>query len=182
LDLLPVLQCSVSNNPTPPIPCCPLTSRSSVCRERAWFTDAYVPLINTVVSGGIELDVVGIGIVELEVHERLVLTTVLHVPSAVCNVFKLPLSRVANRILAIQSFNENPMESVMVDEEDGGRVIADFRAKSATGFLRLKLQSIPEGTQLGPYSFWKNEMDEPTFRWRQDDRKIAEAFFPKLCS
>jgi hypothetical protein len=70
----------------------------------------------------------------------------------------------------------------MVDKEDRDRVIANFRAKSATGFLRVKLQSIPEGTQLGPYPFWKNETDEPTFCWREDDREIAEAFFPKLCS
>ncbi|KAM0242171.1 hypothetical protein ACHAP5_007327 [Fusarium lateritium] len=111
-------------------------SNVHVCRGRAWFTDAYVPMISTVVCGGIKLDAVSIGIVELEVHERLVLTIVLHVPSAVCNVFKLPLSQGANRILAIQSPNGNFMESVMVDKVNGDRVIAEFKVKSAMGFLR----------------------------------------------
>ncbi|KAF5672772.1 signal sequence receptor alpha subunit [Fusarium heterosporum] len=157
-------------------------SNVHVCRDRAWFGDTYVPLISEVACDNGVLDVASIGIVKLQVHELWVLTMVLHCPKAHCNTFKFPLSKESsNRRLVLRSGRESG-NCVVADLSDYGRVVADLTSRKPGGFRFANVQNHPEGTHKGPYTFWKAEIDVPSYRWLEHDVKRAELIFPQFCT
>ncbi|KAF5001643.1 hypothetical protein FGRMN_949 [Fusarium graminum] len=157
-------------------------SNVHICRDRAWFGDTYVPLISEVACDDDVLGVVSIGIVKLQVHELWVLTMVLHCPKAYCNTFKFPLSKESShRRLVVRSGRKSDT-SVVADLSDYGRVVADLTSRKPGGFRFANVQSHPEGTHKGPYTFSKTEIDVPSYRWLEHDVKRAELVFPQFCT
>ncbi|KAK4163788.1 zinc-binding domain-containing protein [Cladorrhinum sp. PSN259] len=140
------------NMPSLPCPDWVLSSSNvHVARDRSWFGNDYVAFRSHLADG---LVIEGVGSVTLSVkrsptgtgrsnHTTLLLTNVLHVPGAICNILGL------HEYELDVNFQE-PLKSSIQDQS--GQRLACFREVKGTGLLALRLSGPPHGPQVGPSS------------------------------
>ncbi|KAM3516043.1 hypothetical protein MY11210_000325 [Beauveria gryllotalpidicola] len=160
-------------------------SNAHRAKDRSWFGDDYQTISSALslqrrASDSLQLEVIGIGTVELPVKRRpdargaqshgvLRLRNVLHVPSGLCNVVG------GRALLADYAVRRGPGGiREIADKNGGGAAVAYLHqpnARLGSRHLQVRLSGPPIGPRLGPSPFVQGESYSFGACWHDDARE-----------
>ncbi|KAM3489543.1 hypothetical protein MY3957_007154 [Beauveria namnaoensis] len=161
-------------------------SNAHRAKDRSWFGDDYQTISSALSlqrrsSDSLQLEVIGIGTVELPVKRRpdargaqshgvLRLRNVLHVPSGLCNVVGGKALLAADYLVRRGPGGGGIRE---ISDKNGGAVAYLHQPNARLGgrHLQVRLSGPPIGPRLGPSPFVKGESYSFSARWHDDARE-----------
>ncbi|KAF1730989.1 hypothetical protein CRV24_009061 [Beauveria bassiana] len=171
-------------------------SNAHRAKDRSWFGDDYQTISSALSlqrrsSDSLQLEVIGIGTVELPVKRRpdargaqshgvLRLRNVLHVPSGLCNVVGGKALLAADYLVRRGPGGGGIRE---ISDKNDGAVVAYLHQPNARlggRHLQVRLSGPPIGPRLGPSPFVKGESYSFSARWHDDAREQVMRTLAKL--
>ncbi|EJP63860.1 signal sequence receptor alpha subunit [Beauveria bassiana ARSEF 2860] len=171
-------------------------SNAHRAKDRSWFGDDYQTISSALSlqrrsSDSLQLEVIGIGTVELPVKRRpdargaqshgvLRLRNVLHVPSGLCNVVGGKALLAAGYLVRRGPGGGGIRE---ISDKNGGAAVAYLHQPNARlggRHLQVRLSGPPIGPRLGPSPFVKGESYSFSARWHDDAREQVMRTLAKL--